>query len=81
MTGAHDAWLRRQQFGWAGTQSAFEDAYETVVLAGTRRDRLDQTILVMAADSEFTPVVTRLCCLLTRATFAGWWNREGDDLQ
>src|SRR6478672_9068514 len=28
-----------------------------------RRDRLDEAITAMAADSEFTPVVTRLGCL------------------
>ena len=28
-----------------------------------RRDRLDEAIAAMAADSEFTPVVARLCCL------------------
>ena len=39
------------------------DAYETVVLAAGRRDRLDSAILAMAADGQFTAVVRRLSCL------------------
>jgi len=82
-TGAHDAWLLGQRFELTGTQAAFDDAYETVVLAGGRRDRLDQKIAVMAADCEFTPVVRRLSCLRgisTLTAFAlaveiGDWDR------
>jgi transposase len=48
-----------------------------------RRDRLDHAIEEMAADSEFTPVVTRLCCLRGIATLTvlglaveiGDWHR------
>jgi transposase len=82
-TGAHDRWLLKQQFALAGTRAAFEDAYETVVLCGARRDRLDEKITAMAADSEFTPVVHRLACLRgisTLTAFAlaveiGDWDR------
>ena len=42
---------------------AFETAYDTMVAAVDRRDRLDVAIAAMAADSEFTPVVHRLGCL------------------
>ena len=62
-TGAHDRWLLRQSFLLAGTQAAFEDAYEAQVLAVGRRDRLDEKITTLALDSEFTPVVRRLSCL------------------
>ena len=82
-TMAHDAWLGRQHFERVGTASAFEDAYEAVVLAGGRRDRLDAKITAMAADSEFTPVMRRLACLrgistLTAFSLAveiGEWDR------
>lgn len=33
-TAAHDAWLLKQHFDVAGMRAAFEDAYETVALAG-----------------------------------------------
>ncbi|MGB7820166.1 MAG: IS110 family transposase [Ornithinibacter sp.] len=82
-TQLHDAWLLRQSFALAGTQAAFEDAYEAVVLVAGRRDRLDQKIAAMAADSQFTPVVHRLACLrgistLTAFSLAveiGDWDR------
>jgi len=56
---AHDTWLTRQHFDRAGTQAAFEDAYEAVALAAGRRNRLDQRITELATDSEFTPIVHR----------------------
>ena len=82
-TQAHDYWLLKQSFPLAGTQAAFQDAYETVVLAAGRRDRLDAAILEMAADGQFTPVVRRLSCLrgistLTAFSLAveiGDWDR------
>jgi transposase len=82
-TQAHDYWLLKQSFPLAGTQAAFADAYETVVLAAGRRDRLDTAIEAMAADSEFTALVRRLSCLrgistLTAFSLAveiGDWDR------
>jgi transposase len=62
-TGVHDRWLRRQRFDQRGLQMAFETAYDTMVAAVDRRDRLDVAIAAMATDSEFTPVVHRLGCL------------------
>ena len=62
-TGVHDVWLRSRRFDQAGLQMAFETAYDTMLATMDRRDRLDAAIAVMAADSEFTPVVTRLGCL------------------
>lgn len=41
-------------------QPAHESAYDAMLAAVERRDRLDAAIAVMAADSEHTPVVTRL---------------------
>jgi len=85
-TGAHDAWLRRighQGLGMAATQLTFESDYETVLTVSARRDRLEEAIAVMAADSQFTPVVHRLGCLKgvsTLTAFAlaveiGDWHR------
>src|SRR5665213_2368288 len=62
-TGVHDRWLRQQHFEQAGLQIAYDSAYETMLMALARRDRLDAAITTMAADSPFTPVVHRLGCL------------------
>jgi hypothetical protein len=62
-TRRHDAWLRRQRFENTTTRLTFESDYDTVLTVTARRDRLDAAIAVMAADSEFTPVVHRLGCL------------------
>ena len=74
-TGAHDAWLRRLRADalWsAGTRSAFDAGYETVVATSARRDRLDAEIAEMAADSEFTPITRRLGCLRGISTLTGF---------
>lgn len=62
-TAPHSAWLRRIRFDQPGTQAAYEADLEAVLFAIARRDRLDAAITVMAADSEFTDVVRKLCCL------------------
>jgi hypothetical protein len=62
-TELHDRWLHQQRFDSMPTQVAFDDAYETVVLATARRTRLDEKIIALAGDSEFTPVTRRLACL------------------
>lgn len=84
-TGAHDGWLRRvrrQDLGQAGagTRAAFDAAYESVQEILARRNRLDAAILAVAADSEFTPVVNRLCCLrgISRLTGLGLAVEIGD---
>jgi transposase len=86
-TANHDRWLcaRRRDpvFTTPGLAVAFDTAYERVLDTVARRDRLDAAIGAMAADSEFTPVVTRLGCLrgvstLTAfglATEIGDWQR------
>ena len=62
-TGPHRPWLRRIRFDQPGTQAAYEADLEAVDFAIARRDRLDAAITAMAADSEFTPIVRKLCCL------------------
>jgi transposase len=71
-TGAHDVWLRRQRFPSPAVQLAFDSDYDTVLTVQARRDRLDEAITVMAADSEFTPVVRRLGCLRGVSTLTGF---------
>jgi transposase len=71
-TELHDRWLRQQRFDSMSTQAAFDDAYETVVVATARRARLDEKITALAADSEFTPLARRLACLRGIATLTGF---------
>ncbi|NDL60255.1 IS110 family transposase [Phytoactinopolyspora mesophila] len=71
-TELHERWLRRQRFDAIPTQAAFDDAYETVVLATARRARLDEKITALAGDSEFTPVARRLGCLRGISTLTGF---------
>ena len=61
-TGKHDVWLRSHRVGDIAFQAAFDASYEAVIQAVARRDRLDQAISLMAADSQFTPLVNRLGC-------------------
>jgi transposase len=73
-TGAHDRWLRagRESLTLPGLGLAFDIAYDTVLATLARRDRLDAAIAAMAADSVFTPVVTRLGCLRGVSTLTGF---------
>ena len=72
-TATHDQWLRAQRrtevFTVAGLGLVFDIAYDTLL---ARRDRLDAAIIEMAADSEFSPVVTRLGCLRGVSTLTGF---------
>ena len=74
-TGKHDAWLRTEalpQLTSRATRLAFDSDYETVLATKARRDRLDEAIEQMAADSEFTSVVRRLGCLRGIGTLTGF---------
>jgi transposase len=62
-TRAHELWLRGHRFTPPGLQTAYDSAFETVLMTTARRDRLDTAIAAMAADCQFTPVVARLGCL------------------
>ena len=82
-TGKHESWLRAQRFDVPGLQLAYDTVFDTMLATIDRRDRLDTAIAAMAADSEYTPVVTRLGCLRgvsTLTAFAlaveiGDWHR------
>ena len=73
-TGAHDVWLRRTgaQLGAPATKATFESDYDAVLAVKARRDRLDDAIAQMAADSEFTAMVHRLGCLRGIGTLTGF---------
>jgi transposase len=71
-TGTHLVWLRSQHFDAPGLALAFDAEHEAVLQAEARRDRLDEAIGAMAADSEFTPVVRRLGCLRGVATLTAF---------
>jgi transposase len=62
-TGKHELWLRAQRFDVPALQHAYDAAFDALLAATDRRDRLDAAITEMASDSAFTPVVTRLGCL------------------
>jgi transposase len=62
-TGKHELWLRAQRFDNPALQLAYDSSFEAMLVTLNRRERLDRAIEQMAADSEFTPVVSRLCCL------------------
>ncbi|MGN8027920.1 IS110 family transposase [Microbacterium sp. 22242] len=73
----HDYWLRRVRRdeladAGAGTLAAFDAGYDAVTSILTRRDRLDATILSMAANSEFTGITNRLGCLRGISTLTGF---------
>jgi transposase len=82
-TGAHDAWLRRQQFASRPLAFAFDESYAAVLQAKTRRDALDRAIVELAAEPPFAETVGRLVCLRGVATLTalaltvelGDWSR------
>jgi hypothetical protein len=51
-----------------GLQLAYDSAFDAMLTSLQRRDRLDDAIAAMAADSEFTPVVRGLGCVRGIAT-------------
>ncbi|MEI2775464.1 MAG: IS110 family transposase [Tetrasphaera sp.] len=76
-TGGHDRWLRRigtHELGadGVGTRAAFDDGYTAVTQLLARRDRLDEQILALAADSEYTAITRRLGCLRGISTLTGF---------
>jgi transposase len=62
-TQVHHGWLRTWHFESPGLATAYEAAYEAVVMAEDRRARLDRAIAELARDPAWSPVVARLGCL------------------
>lgn len=71
-SGKHHAWLHRIRFDELGTRCAYEADLEAIDFALARRDRLDALITQAAANSEFTDVTRRLCCLRGISTLTGF---------
>jgi transposase len=71
-TTRHTGWLHAIRFDRPGTQAAYEADLEAVGFTLARRSRLDDAISSMAADSEFTPTVRKLCCLRGISTLTGF---------
>jgi transposase len=74
-TGKHDRWLRTEALTaltTSATRLTFDSDYDAVLSVTARRDRLDDQIAAMAADSELTPVVRRLGCLRGIGTLTGF---------
>jgi len=71
-TGKHELWLQQQRFDAPGLQLAYDSACDAMLACRDRRQRLDDAVEAMAANSEFTPVVSRLCCLRGVATLTAF---------
>jgi transposase len=71
-TAKHEQWLRTHRFDTPGLQLAYDAAFDAMLATVDRRDRLDKAITEMAADSAFTPVVTRLGCVRGIATLTAF---------
>jgi transposase len=70
-TGEHERWLRRQRFEAPGARAAFDEYLDTVLNTTARRDRLETAIGATAADSQWAPIVNRLCAVRGIATLTG----------
>lgn len=68
----HEQWLKARHLAGVGTRAAFDADFEAMVMTRDRRDRLDEAITALAADSEFTPVTRALCCLRGVSTLTGF---------
>ena len=68
----HERWLRAQRFDNPALQLSYEAAFDATLACQDRRDRLDEAITTLAADSEFTPVVHRLGCIRGVATLTAF---------
>lgn len=71
-TGRHALWLHAQRFDNPALQLSYEAALDAMLACVDRRDRLDDALTKLAADSEFTPVVNRLGCLRGVATLTAF---------
>jgi transposase len=62
-TTRHELWLRGQRFDNPALQLSYEAAFDATLACVDRRNRLDDAITAMAANSEFTSIVHRLGCI------------------
>jgi len=75
-TGAHEQWLAQQRFELPGLQAAYDTTLETVLLATSRRARLDKAIIEMAHEPQWWPTVSRLKCLRGVSTLTAFGLRR-----
>jgi len=71
-TTRHEAWLRTQRFDNPALQLSYDAGFDAMLSCLARRNRLDDAITTLAADSEFTPIVRRLGCLRGVATLTAF---------
>lgn len=71
-TSRHELWLRAQRFDDPALQLSYEAGFDAMLACLDRRNRLDDAVMKLAADSEFTPVVHRLGCLRGVATLTAF---------
>lgn len=69
---AHFKWMESIHFDELGTKFTVQESIDLVKDLKARRDRIDQQIASLAADSEFTQVVRNLCCLRGISTLTGF---------
>jgi hypothetical protein len=53
----HHAWLRRRSFHLPGLRATFDTVYEAVLLADSRRDRLDTAIIHLSRITKLVQVI------------------------
>ena len=68
----HERWLRAQRFEDPALQLSYDAGFDAMLACLDRRNRLDDAITTLAADSEFTPVVHRLGCIRGVATLTAF---------
>lgn len=68
----HGRWMGRIRFDRPGTRAAFEADRDAVAVTLARRNRLDEQVGQLAANSEFTPLTRRLSCLRGVSTLTGF---------
>lgn len=71
-TTRHELWLRAQRFDNPALQLSYDAGFDAMLSCLDRRNRLNDAITTLAADSEFTPVVHRLGCLRGVATLTAF---------
>lgn len=71
-TTRHQLWLRAQRFNNPALQLSYEAGLDAMLACLDRRNRLDDALTKLAANSEFTPVVHRLGCIRGISTLTGF---------
>ena len=62
-TAEHERWLRGLRFEDTALHAAFNEEFDAVLAAVSRKDRLDAAILELAGRQPWKTTVIRLCCV------------------